>query len=132
MKRRTKKVLLIAVATVCCVSTALIGMMLYGKHQMNKIPGLTFEEALIYTTKDTPEAVITVGIIKDGESWYTVYGEDGKILPEELHTYEIGSLTKTFTAALVNKAVTEGKISLSDTIDQYLSLPEGKKYPTIR
>ena len=132
MKRRTKKVLLIAVATVCCVSTALIGMMLYGKHQMNKIPGLTFEEALAYTTKDTPEATITVGIIKGGESWYTVYGKDGKILPEELHTYEIGSLTKTFTAALVNKAVTEGEISLSDTIDQYLSLPEGKKYPTIR
>ena len=132
MKRRTKKVLLIAVATVCCVSTALIGMMLYGKHQMNKIPGLTFEEALAYTTKDTPEATITVGIIKGGESWYTVYGKDGKILPEKLHTYEIGSLTKTFTAALVNKAVTEGEISLSDTIDQYLSLPEGKKYPTIR
>lgn len=99
---------------------------------MNKIPGLTFEEALAYTTKDTPEATITVGIIKGGESWYTVYGKDGKILPEELHTYEIGSLTKTFTAALVNKAVTEGEISLSDTIDQYLSLPEGKKYPTIR
>lgn len=123
---------MIAAAVVCCVGVALIGMMLYVKHQMNKIPGLTFEEALIYTTKDTPEAVITVGIIKDGESWYTVYGEDGKILPEELHTYEIGSLTKTFTSALVNKAVTEGKIDLSDTIDQYLSLPISKEYPTIR
>ena len=27
-----------------------------------------------------------------------VYGENGKELPAELHTYEIGSLTKTFTA----------------------------------
>lgn len=60
MKRRTKKVLLIAAAAVCCVGVALIGMMLYVKHQMNKIPGLTFEEALTYTTKDTPGAVITV------------------------------------------------------------------------
>ena len=53
-------VFLIAAAVVCCVGVALIGMMLYVKHQMNKIPGLTFEEALTYTTKDTPGAVITV------------------------------------------------------------------------
>ena len=70
MKRRTKKGLLIAVATVCCVSTALIGMMLYGKHQMNKIPGLAFEEALAYTTKDTPGCCYHSGIIKDGQVSY--------------------------------------------------------------
>ena len=57
----TKKVF--PTAVVCCVSVVLIGM-------MHKIPGLTFEETPAYTTKDTPEAVITVGIIKDGQTSY--------------------------------------------------------------
>lgn len=99
---------------------------------MNKVPDLTFEEALAYTTGNTPSAVITVGIIKDGQASYQVYGENGKELPPELHTYEIGSLTKTFTAALVNKAVMEGTLSLDSTIDLCLPLPEGNEYPTVK
>ncbi|MBO2517864.1 MAG: serine hydrolase [Clostridiales bacterium] len=98
---------------------------------MRKLPGLTFAEALEYTTKNNPDAVITVGIIKNGTASYKVYGENGKELPPELHTYEIGSLTKTFTAALINKAIGEGKISIKDTIDCYLTLPAGEYYPTI-
>lgn len=34
--------------------------------------------------------------------------------------YEIGSVTKTFTAALLMKLVSEGSIRLSDTIDRFL------------
>ena len=56
---------------------------------MKKIPALTYMEALEYTTEDKPEAVITIGIIKDGQISYTVYGENGKVLEPELHTYEI-------------------------------------------
>lgn len=106
--------------------------MLFGRYQMSKIPSLTFEEALAYTTTDNPDAVITVGIIKDGQVSYKVYGENGAVLPAELHTYEIGSLTKTFTAALINKAIHEGKIHLDDTIDHYLPLPYDNEYPTIK
>ena len=108
------------------------GIMIYSKYQMSKIPELSFREILEYTTKDNPDAVITVGIVKDGQASYKVYGEDGKELPAELHTYEIGSLTKTFTAALINKAVQEEKINMDCTIDNYLSLPEGNTYPTIK
>ena len=43
---------------------------------------------------------------KDGQASYKVYGENGK----ELHTYEVGSLTKTYTAVLINKAINEEKI----------------------
>lgn len=132
IKRRTKKVTIRIVVVILCVALAISGMILYGKYQISKIPGLTFTEALEYTTKDNTQAVITIGIIKDGQSSYKVYGENGKELTAELHTYEIGSLTKTFTAALINKATTQGKINLDDTIDNYLSLPYGKKYPTIK
>ena len=116
---------------ILCVGVILAGLMLYGKHQQGKIPAMSFQEVLEYTTGNCGRAVITVGVIKDGQASYTVYGENGKELPKELHTYEIGSITKTFTAALVNQAIQEGKIELNATIDQYLDLPQGLSYPTI-
>lgn len=131
-KKRTKIVIMIFAAVVFCVALVIGGFIIYGKNQINKIPGLTFTQALEYTTKDNPNAVITVGIIKDKHISYKVYGENGKELPAELHTYEIGSLTKTFTAALMNKAIIEGKININDTIDNYLSLPKVNEYPTIK
>lgn len=129
---QTKKIIITIVSIILCAAFVPGGAMLYGKYQMSKIPELTFEEALEYTTKDNPNAVITVGIVKDGELSYKVYGENGKEISAELHTYEIGSLTKTFTAALINKANKEGKLDLDSTIDNYLSLPEGKEYPTVK
>jgi CubicO group peptidase (beta-lactamase class C family) len=53
-------------------------------------------------------------------------------LPKEEHIYEIGSVTKTFTTSLLCKAISEGRISLDDSIDKYLSLQKRDYYPTIR
>lgn len=131
-KRKTKIMFTIIIAAILCAALAFGGIMIYGKHQISKIPELTFLEALEYTTKDNQDAVISVGIIKDGEISYKVYGENGTELPAELHTYEIGSITKTFTAALINKAISEGKINIDDTIETYLPLPDGNAYPTIK
>ena len=116
-------------------AVALVALLVIGyivKSRKDKVPDLSFQEALEYTTKGDADAVITVGIIKDGVSSYKVYGEDGKELPAQSHTYEIGSLTKTFTAALVRKAMLEGKIDIYDTIDEYLDFPSGRKYPTVQ
>ncbi|MDE7262505.1 MAG: beta-lactamase family protein [Oscillospiraceae bacterium] len=127
-----RKKLWTAIAIVLlCAGLLWFGFSMYGKWQMSKVPSLSFQEALAYTTKDNPDAVITVGIIKDGQASYTVYGENGKELPREPHTYEIGSLTKTFTAAMIGRAAREGKISLEASVSQYLALPEGRQYPTI-
>lgn len=131
-KKRTKIIIVIFAAAVLCVVLAVGGIMIYGKYQISKIPGMTFTEALEYTTKDNADAVITVGMIKDKQISYKVYGENGKELPAKPHTYEIGSLTKTFTAALVNKAIAEGKLCIDDTIDNLLPLPEAGEYPTIK
>ena len=128
---RTKKMILKIAVVVFCIALIFGGIMIYGRYQMSKIPKLSFQEILEYTTKDNADAVITVGIVKDGQISYKVYGKNGKELPAELHTYEIGSLTKTFTAALISKAIQEEKINIDCTIDNYLSLPEGNTYPTI-
>ncbi len=49
----------------------------------------------------------------------------------ELDTpFDIGSISKTFTAALILKLVSDGKISLDDRADKYIELPRGV-YPKI-
>lgn len=126
-----KRIIIILLSIVLCAALVMIGLMIYGKSQMAKVPGLTFREALEYTTQGKKDAVITVGIIKDGEMSWIVYGENGQELPQKLHIYEIGSLTKTVTAALISNAISEEKADLNATIDAYLPLPEGKHYPTI-
>lgn len=130
-KLKIKRVVKIVGIGMILMLVAIVGYILYGRYQLGKIPKLSFKEALEYTSKDNKNAVISVGIIKNGSITYKVYGENGEELPKEVHTYEIGSLTKTMTSALVNKAVDEGLISLKDTIDIYLDLPKEKTYPTI-
>lgn len=131
-KKRRKVALIVAASVVALVILAVVGLNIYASAQMSKIPAMSFEECLQYTTSGSDRAVITVGVIKDGKSEWTVYGKDGAELPKTLHTYEIGSLTKTVTASLVMKLVDEGKMSLDAPISDYLELPERAHYPTIR
>ena len=131
-KKKGFKIAIICGAVVLVAALALWALSLYGQSQMKKIPGMTFEECLAYTLGGSEDGMITVGVIRDGQASYTVYGKDGKELPNEPHTYEIGSLTKTFTAALIQKAIEENLIRLDGTLDQYLSLPQRNAYPTIR
>jgi len=126
-----KKVLKVLSGIILIVIVGLIGFVVYINIQMNKLPGMTFEESFAYTLKDNKNAVVTIGIYKNGESSYEVYGKDGQKLEKEPHVYEIGSLTKTMTAALIARAVNEGRIYLEARIDEYLSLPHDKAYPTI-
>jgi CubicO group peptidase (beta-lactamase class C family) len=85
-----------------------------------------------YTTKGNSHARITVGIIKNGAMEYTVYGENGSILPQNEYTYEIGSVTKTFTCSLLCKAIADTKVTLNDSIDAYITLPGNRYYPTFK
>lgn len=116
------------------LATLLIGLSIwwYSMHRMKMIPGLSARDCLEYTLNGQTEGVTTVGTIQNGVPSWHVYGENGKELPQTLHTYEIGSLTKTFTAALVRQAVENGQIDLDASIDDYLALPEKDHYPTIR
>lgn len=100
-------------------------------YKINLLPTMTFEDMLEYTTNDSESAIITIGIIKDGEMNYTVYGKDSCLLQNTEYEYEIGSITKTFTASLLSKAISEQRISLKDSIDKYLELPSKDYYPTI-
>ena len=134
MKRQINKgkLTMIILIIIIAISVIIALIIAFGKYQMSLIPKMSSEEILDYTLKDNDNGVITVGIIKDGSASYTVYGKDGKQLENALHTYEIGSLTKTVTASLVNKAVLEGKIDIDSSLDKYIELPPKEHYPTIR
>lgn len=131
-KLRKKKIIRLAVALVLIIVLGVGVYAAYGSYRMSLIPGMRFEEMLAFTTDENKEAVITVGIIQDGQMRYTVYGENGTILPQHEYIYEIGSATKTFTTSLLCKAIYEGKLKLNDSVGAYLSLPQQNYYPTFK
>ena len=74
-------------------------------------------------------AGLSIGVLKDGQNFFYGYGETArrnKQLPDEHTIYEIGSLTKTFTATLLADAVINGKVKLDDPINKFLpdSIPK--------
>jgi CubicO group peptidase (beta-lactamase class C family) len=66
---------------------------------------------------------LSIGILKDGQMFFYGYGETAKDsgkLPNEQTIFEIGSITKTFTAVLLADAVNRGMIKLDDPVQKYL------------
>lgn len=66
---------------------------------------------------------LSIGILRNGEQYFYNYGELKKgssQLPTENSLYEIGSITKTFTAILLADAVQSGMIRLNDPVSRYL------------
>ena len=82
------------------------------------------EDTIKKFAKDKKIPCISVGIInKDGTTEEFHYGEIKKgsnITPTSDTIYEIGSMTKTFTAILAVKLQEEGVLSLDDPITKYL------------
>lgn len=73
----------------------------------------------------SPAQSLTIGIYKDGTLY--VLGD-----PEAENglLYDIGSISKTFTAHLILKLCDERKLELDKTVDRYLPLKKGN-YPTL-
>ena len=80
------------------------------------------------------QAMGSLTIAKDGKVLYTraigysqINGSQRK--PATTATrYRVGSITKTFTAAMILQFVEEGKLKLSDTLDKFFpQIPNGGK-----
>lgn len=68
---------------------------------------------------------ISIGLFVKGKTY--VFGDPEK---EKNFFYDIGSVTKTFTAHLILKLQNEGKLDIKQRVDRYLSLKKGN-YPTL-
>lgn len=72
---------------------------------------------------DSITAGLSVAVHWKGQDYFYNYGEADKsksLHPTRETVYEIGSITKTFTAYLLAKAVADKKVNLSDPITKYL------------
>ena len=68
-------------------------------------------------------AGLSIGVLKNGKMSFYGYGETSKgnkKLPDEKSIFEIGSISKTFTAILLADAVNDARVKLSDPIHQYI------------
>ena len=86
-------------------------------------------------TKGVKNARVTVGIVQNGEMSFTVYGENGRVMPSREYVYDIASISKAVTGHLFARAIYEDLLTLDDLdspIDLFLNLPSKKYYPTIR
>jgi CubicO group peptidase (beta-lactamase class C family) len=97
----------------------------------NPVMKMSFQECLAYTTKDTPEAKVGIVMLQNGAANISFYGDNAGQIPYDAYEFEIGSLTKTITAALVMRAEADGTLRLSDPINRFIKLPEQACYPTI-
>jgi D-alanyl-D-alanine-carboxypeptidase/D-alanyl-D-alanine-endopeptidase len=73
---------------------------------------------------------VAVGVLRSGSSWvmgYGTAGADGPSPPASNTIFEIGSLTKVFTATLLAGMVEEGLVALEDPVQRYL--PPGVELP---
>lgn len=78
--------------------------------------------ALNYIRKHHTHA-LAIGVINAGKTSGYYYGETAKgnkRLPDENTLFEIGSISKTFTATLLAYLVQTGKLTLDDPITNYL------------
>ena len=120
---------------ILCGTIAVLGIIVFFTFtacSINKISQMTLNDMIISTTKNNKKAIIAIGVSKNKETNIAVYGKDGSIISGNEYIFEIGSITKTFTASLLLKAIIEGKIDLDANINIYLDLPQKEYYPTIR
>lgn len=81
--------------------------------------------------EDKRSAGIVVGLLDaDGHTHIVAYGDPGPGQPplDGNSVFEIGSITKTFTATVLAELVQQGKVSLDDPVQKYL--PASVHMPT--
>lgn len=89
------------------------------------------EELIKTHVKKSKIPGISVGLINENETRFFNYGEiknESRIIPTPDTIFEIGSMTKTFTAILTVKLQEEGLLSLDDPVTKFLSEFEGSDF----
>jgi D-alanyl-D-alanine-carboxypeptidase/D-alanyl-D-alanine-endopeptidase len=93
----------------------------------NPLAGLPLEERVSSVAKplvdDGWARGLIVGVIQDGKESYFAFGEMGEgdePDPEKTVVFEIGSITKVFTAILLADMAQAGEVALDDPVAKYL------------
>ena len=122
----------IALLLAMCVAQA---GQLHAQHspQAQQAPQAPSDSAIRAILKERVDAGrfsgIAVGIVpRGGVRRVVTYGPNAGVQPFDGHSvFEIGSITKTFTSAILADMVKKGEVKLDDPVEQYL--PTGTKIP---
>ncbi|MBN1388368.1 MAG: beta-lactamase family protein [Bacteroidales bacterium] len=91
-------------------------------------PGFdSLDEELEYLTDKYVKMGAAIGIIKNQQEEELFYGSlsnNNSSPPDEHSVFEIGSITKSFTATLLAQMILDGKISLQDEVEPFLPYGE--------
>ena len=128
MKKKKLKIVVIIVIIIIFLYYiySFISGIIY-KNKMKEISQYTSSQMIDYTLNNNENAIISIAVCDENGITYNVYGAEYNLN----YDYEIGSISKTFTAMLISKALEEGRINLDDSISNYLEL-ENRYYPTIK
>lgn len=107
-------------------------MFLFTRYRLNNVAdnkdlAAEVDREIVKMKKVNPEAGIVVGVYKEGRSYFKSQGhfsDDNRELPDEHSVFQIGSLSKLFTAAILHSMIKKGNVSLDSTLDELI----GKKY----
>lgn len=122
-----KKILLYSFLAVVLLAVAGFAYAYTKLKQNIKIPPLTevttiADIAQPYIDNEMTKG-LSIGIYKDGKIEFYNYGicsDKNPVTPTEKSIYEIGSITKTFTAAVLAEMVSEEKVNYDDPISKFL------------
>lgn len=98
-------------------------------HLATRIDSIVADSSVEFMEKNSGMG-LSIGLLISGVAYTYNYGtieKDSTVLPTENTIYELASITKTFTATLLAKAVIEGKVNLKDDIRKYLE----QRYPNL-
>jgi CubicO group peptidase (beta-lactamase class C family) len=87
------------------------------------VADLAIDDAAREYFRQAGAAGLSIGLVRDGRAVTYHYGETshgGRRLPDDRTVYQLESVTKTFTATLLARAVVDGKVSLDDDVRQHL------------
>jgi len=74
---------------------------------------------------------LSIGVMRGGEPEYIRFGPDGKTTAGPQLVYPVGSICKPFTASLLAKYVSEGKLDLNAPLSDYIPGLPDRYYPDL-
>ncbi len=130
---KTMKILLIIISVII---TLAIAIFIWARYRVNNIKDTHNLESLIderckaFIGKNNING-LAIGVIKNGKVFTQCYGyaqKEKKILWQPNDVFEIGSISKVFTATLAQAAVNRGSLQWADKLEKFY--PNAKKDAT--
>ncbi len=114
MRIKSKKIVISIASVIFIISAAVLFFYNSNKDRFTASHnhGTSIASMLGVYAKDKMDIKLTIGLLKADKINYKVFGAGSKELEPAAYEYEIGSISKTFTASMLCKAMTAVMFSM--------------------